>query len=106
MDNVRNGFDREQPPRKRGIGAGMLVAIVAALAIMAAFAFGLIDIDQTKETKLPEFAVQGGQAPAFDVDTAKVKVGSETAAVAVPKVDVSTEKVGVDVPTVDVEKAK
>ena len=91
---------------KRGIGAGVIVAIVAAVLIVAAFAFGWIDIDQTKETKLPEVAVQGGQAPAFDVDTAKVKVGSETTSVPVPKVDVSTEKVGVDIPTVDVEKAK
>jgi len=87
------------------VGAGVILAIVAVVLIVAACAFGLIDIDQTKETKLPEVAVQGGQTPAFDVDTAKVKVDSENRDVSVPKVAVSTEKVGVDVPTVDVKKA-
>lgn len=97
MDNIE---------RKRGMGAGVILAIVAVVLVVAAFAFGLIDIDQTKETKLPEVAVQGGQAPAFDVDAADVKVGSTTTDVSVPKVDVSSEKVGVEVPTVDVEKAQ
>jgi hypothetical protein len=92
--------------RKRGIGAGMILGVVAIVLVVAAVAFGLIDIDQTKKAKLPEIAVQGGQAPAFDVDTAKVKVGSDTTDVTVPTVAVSTEKVGVEVPTVDVEKAK
>ena len=97
-----NDYDQN----KRGIGSGIIIAIIGAVLIAAAFAFGLIDFDQTKEAKLPEVAVQGGQAPAFDVDTAKVDVGTKSATVDVPKVDVSTEKVGVDVPTVDVEKAK
>ena len=97
MDNIE---------RKRGMGAGVILAIVAVVLVVAAFAFGLIDIDQTKETKLPEVAVQGGQAPAFDVDAAKVEVGSTKTDVTVPKVDVSSEKVGVEVPTVDVEKAE
>lgn len=92
--------------RKRGIGGGVILAVVAVILVLAAFAFGLVDIDQTKKTKLPEVAVKGGQAPAFDVDAAKVDVGSKTTAVPVPKVDVSTDKVGVEVPTVDVEKAK
>jgi len=92
--------------RRRGIGAGAIVAIVAVVLVIAAFAFGLIDINQTKETKLPEVSVQGGQAPAFDVDTAKVDVGTKTTDVAVPNVDVSTKDVGVKVPTVDVQKAK
>jgi len=92
--------------RRRGIGAGAILAIVAVVLVIAAFAFGLIDINQTKETKLPEVSVQGGQAPAFDVDTAKVDVGTKTTDVAVPNVDVSTKDVGVKVPTVDVQKAK
>lgn len=95
--------DYEQ--KKGGISTGVMVAIVAILAIVAAFAFGLVDLDQTKDAKLPEVAVKGGQTPAFDVDTAKVDVGSKSTSVDVPKVDVSTEKVGVEVPTVDVEKA-
>lgn len=70
----------------------VILAIVAL--VVAAFAFGLIDIDQTKTAKLPDVKVEtsGGQAPAFDVDTAKVDVG--------------TEKKTIEVPTLSVEKAK
>ena len=74
-----------------GARSGLIIAVVAIVAIIAAFAFGLIDINQTKETKLPEVSVQGGQTPTFDVDTAKVDVG--------------TTNTSVDLPTVDVKKA-
>lgn len=97
---------REVPARSSGARVGIIVAIVAVLAIIAAFAFGLIDIDQTKETKLPNVAVSGGQAPAFDVDTAKVDVGTKTEDITVPKVDVGTTKADIKVPTVDVKKAE
>jgi len=97
---------REYPARSSGAKVGLIVAVIAILAIIAAFAFGLIDINQTKETKLPDVSVQGGQAPAFDVDTAKVDVGSKNADITVPKVEVGTTEAQVKVPTVDVEKAK
>ncbi len=96
---------QEYPARSNGARAGIIIAIVAVLAIIAAFAFGLIDIDQTKETKVPEVSVQGGQAPAFDVDTAKVDVGTKTENIKVPTVDVGTKDQGIEVPTVDVDKA-
>ena len=102
--NTTNEY-REVPARNSGARAGIIIAIIAVLAIIAAFAFGLIDIDQTKETKLPEVAVQGGQAPAFDVDTAKVDVGTKSTDITVPKVDVGTTKEEIKVPTVDVQKA-
>jgi len=85
---------------------GLMVAVILVLAVIAAFALGLIDINQTKDAKLPEVAVKGGQAPAFDVNTAKVNVGSKEAAVEVPKVDVGTTTTNVKLPTVDVQKAK
>jgi len=88
-----------------GARAGIIIAIIAVLAIIAAFAFGLIDIDQTKETKVPEVSVQGGQAPAFDVDTAKVDVGTKSEDITVPKVEVGTTKEEIKVPTVSVDKA-
>lgn len=103
---VDNGSYVVEERRGSGMTVGIVVAIVAVLAIVAAFAFGLIDIDQTKETKLPEVAVKGGQAPAFDVDTAKVDVGTKSTNVTVPKVEVGTTKTDVEVPTVSVEKAK
>jgi hypothetical protein len=84
---------------------GIIVAAVLVVAVIAAFAFGLIDVNQTKETKMPEVAVQGGQAPAFDVDTAKVSVGTKETSVEVPKVEVGTTNADVELPTVDVEKA-
>ena len=49
--------------------------------------------------------MSGGQAPAFDVDTAKVDVGTKKTDVTVPKVEVGTTSETVKVPTVDVQKA-
>ncbi|API60722.1 hypothetical protein BSL82_16675 [Tardibacter chloracetimidivorans] len=81
----------------------MIIAVVAVLVVIAVFAFGLVDIDQTRETALPEVKTEGGQMPAFDVDTADVDVGTTTETVELPKVDVDTTKEEVKVPTVDVE---
>jgi hypothetical protein len=109
--NGSGGFDvntiHEYPARGSGARAGIIIAIIAVLAIIAAFAFGLIDIDQTKETKVPEVSVQGGQAPAFDVDTAKVNVGTQREDVKLPTVDVDvgSTREQIKVPTVDVDKA-
>lgn len=89
--NTRDG--RIVEPRKSS-SAGWLIAIIVVVAIVvAAFAFGLIDIDQTKTAQLPDVKVEtsGGQAPAFDVNTADVDVG--------------TKKATIDVPTVSVDKA-
>ncbi|RVT95022.1 hypothetical protein EOD43_03030 [Sphingomonas crocodyli] len=83
----------------------MIVAVIAVLAVIAAFAFGLVDINQTKQGSMPEVSVSGGQAPAFDVDTAKVSVGTKNSDVTVPKIDVTTKEETVKVPTVDVQKA-
>jgi len=103
--NTTQEHYREYPARNNGARIGIIVAVVAVLAIIAAFAFGLIDINQTREMKAPEVQVSGGQTPAFDVDTAKVNVGTKTTDVTVPKVDVGTTKEEIKVPTVDVEKA-
>ena len=85
---------------------GLVIAVIVLVAVIAAFAFGLVDIDQTRETRLPEVAVQGGQAPAFDVDTAKVAVGTRKEQIKVPEVDVDTKNESIDVPVVDVDKAR
>ncbi len=81
-----------------------IVAGIVAIVIIAIFAFGLVDIDQTRETRLPEVEVEGGQTPKFDVDTADVDVGTKNVAVELPKVDVDTTSEQVPVPTVDVKK--
>lgn len=102
-----NTTNEYREPARAGNGArvGIIVAIIAVLAVVAAFAFGLIDINQTKEAELPKVSVQGGEAPAFDVDTAKVNVGTKSTDVTVPKVEVGTTKEEIKVPTVDVDKA-
>ena len=103
--NTRNENYKEYPARSSGARVGIIVAVIAVLAVIAAFAFGLIDINQTKSAQAPTVSVSGGQAPAFDVDTAKVSVGSKETAVTVPKVEVGTKQESVSVPTVDVKKA-
>lgn len=71
----------------------LFVILIIVALVVAAFAFGFINIDQTKTAKLPDVKVEtsGGQAPAFDVDTAQIDVG--------------TEKKTIEVPTVSMEKA-
>jgi ketosteroid isomerase-like protein len=79
-----------------------ITASTAAAALM--LGLGACDVEQTREAKLPEVDVRGGQAPAYDVDTADVDVRSERREVTVPDVDVDvkTEKREVTVPNVDV----
>ncbi|KPF79360.1 hypothetical protein IP88_01965 [alpha proteobacterium AAP81b] len=72
---------------------GWLIALLVIVAlVVAAFAFGLIDIDQTRSAKAPEISVTGGQAPAFDVNTATVDVGTKKETVEVPTIDVTPAK--------------
>jgi hypothetical protein len=83
---------------------GLMIVVVAIVVVIAAIAFGFIDVNQTKKAALPEVAVSGGQAPAFDVKTADVDVGTKKTSVDVPKVEVGTTKTTLEVPTVDVKK--
>ena len=87
-----------------GARTGLIVAIVAVVAIIGAFAFGLIDINQTREAHLPEVKTEGGQMPAFDVDTADVAVGTKTEKLELPEVKIDTTKEEIKLPTVDVKK--
>jgi hypothetical protein len=81
----------------RSSSAGWLVAILVIVAIVvAAFALGFIDIDQTKTAQLPDVKVEtsGGQAPAFDVDTADINVGTKTETIEVPTVTMDKAETG------------
>ncbi len=69
----------------RGI---LLLLIVVVLVAIAAVWFGFVNVSQTRPGALPSIAVTGGQAPAFDVKTANVSVGTEKHVVETPTVNV------------------
>ena len=94
MAEYENPRDDRVVVTEKSSTMGWIIALVVIAALVAAaFAFGLINIDQTKTAALPDIKVEtsGGQAPAFDIDTAKVDVG--------------TKKTTVEVPTLSVDKA-
>ncbi len=73
----------------------LFLLILAVVAIIAAVATGLVDINQTRSAKVPEVSAAGnggtatgGQTPAFDVETGSVTVGSENKTVKVPTLKV------------------
>ena len=76
---------------------------VAMMAIVALAATGAAcSVEQTREAEAPEVAVQGGQAPRFDVNWADVDVGTTTKTVTVPVVRVDRETREVTVPYIDI----
>ena len=69
----------------------LFVLILIVLAIIAALVTGLIDIDQTRPAVVPDIdtssngvSAEGGQAPAFDVETGSISVGAREQNVTVP----------------------
>jgi hypothetical protein len=87
----------------------LLILILAVVALIAAIATGYIDISQTRAARAPHVAAsegtiraQGGQSPAFEVQTGSVEVGTREANVAVPRIEVKRDQKGVKVPTVEI----
>lgn len=76
-------------------------ATILAFALTSALALTACDVDQTQEGELPDVDVnaEGGELPAYDVETPEVDVSTETVPVAVPDVDV--EMPDEDVPAED-----
>ena len=75
--------------------AVLLVLIIAVIAVIIAIGTGFIDINQIRGAKAPQVAAtangvtaKGGQAPAFDVETGSVKVGTKESKVKVPTLQV------------------
>ena len=75
----------------------LLIIILAIVAVIIAVATGFLDINQVRGAQAPEVSAtgngitaKGGQAPAFDVETGSVKVGSKDANVKVPTLEVAT----------------
>ncbi|KAB7648024.1 hypothetical protein F3168_07285 [Polymorphobacter fuscus] len=84
----------------------MALLILVAL-VVAAFAFGFINVDQVKEGKAPTVKLEtsAGEAPVFDIKTATIDLGKKKETVKVPTVDVSSTDTTVTVPTISVERA-
>ncbi len=75
--------------------AVLLILIVAVLAVLVALWTGFLDIDQIRGAKAPAISAthngvvaKGGQAPAFDVETGSVEVGTRNTNVKVPELTI------------------
>lgn len=75
--------------------AVLFILIAAVIVITAAVVTGFLHISQTREAKAPQVtasrsgvSAKGGQAPAFDVETGSVSVGTKDATVKVPSLEV------------------
>ena len=71
--------------------AVLLILILAVVAILAALWSGFLNINQTREARVPNVAAsdngvaaKGGQTPAFDVETGSVSVGTTQTNVTLP----------------------
>ena len=73
----------------------LLILILAVVVIIAAIGSGLVNINQTRDARAPNIdatgngvSAKGGQAPAFDIETGSVGVGTRDANVKVPSLEV------------------
>lgn len=69
----------------------LFLLIIIVVAVIAAIATGFLDINQIRGGRAPQvsatgngISTKGGQAPAFDVETGSVKLGSKETTVKVP----------------------
>ena len=82
----------------------LTIALIIVVGLVAAFALGLLNIDQTRTARLPGVKVEGGQMPGFDVKAGKIEMGTTNTSVDVPTV--GTRRETVSVPTIGVHKAE
>jgi hypothetical protein len=75
--------------------AVIFALIVVILLVIAGVASGYLKISQTRLAQAPQLTAtgkgvtaKGGQAPAFDVETGSVKVGTKETTVKVPSLEV------------------
>lgn len=73
----------------------ILILIAVIIAIIVAVATGFLNINQVRGGAVPKVSAsgngvtaQGGQAPAFDVETGSIKVGTQDANVKLPTIKV------------------
>jgi hypothetical protein len=75
--------------------AVIFILIIAVILALIAIWTGFIDINQIRGAQAPQISAthngitaKGGQAPAFDVETGSVKVGTKQTTVKVPSLQV------------------
>jgi hypothetical protein len=73
----------------------IFILVLIILAVIAAIATGFLDINQIRGGQAPQVSAthngivtKGGQAPAFDVQTGSVTVGTKETTVKVPALEV------------------
>ena len=73
----------------------LFILILVVLAVLILLGTGLVDINQTRPAAVPDVdasrggvTASGGQAPAFDIETGSVAVGTTRTNVVVPTVEV------------------
>lgn len=100
---MADGMDR------RGGGGRSIVIILVVVAVLAvlAYALGLFNVDSSGELEAPDVdvAVQGGEVPDVQVETADIDVGTQTETVKLPEVDVKTTEEEIKLPDVDITPA-
>jgi hypothetical protein len=89
-----------------------LILIIAVAALIVAVMTGMINLRQTEPAVAPgietadgKIVTRGGQAPAFDVETGSIGVGTN-GSVAVPKIEVKPSSTRVAVPTIEVRRPR
>ena len=73
----------------------LFILILVVVAVLIAIGTGLVNINQTRPAQVPDVdagrggvSASGGQAPAFDIETGSVAVGTTRANVVLPTVQV------------------
>jgi hypothetical protein len=73
----------------------IFIIIIAVLALLVAIATGFLHVNQVRPARVPQVSAthngvtaKGGQAPAFEVETGSVQVGTRPANVNVPDIRV------------------
>src|SRR5207248_1558326 len=91
QSSARLSSQVQHKDREALMRAVILILIVIIVAVIAAVATGFLDINQIRGGRTPQVATtgngvvaKGGQAPAFDVETGTVKVGTKQTTVKVP----------------------
>src|SRR3546814_8160974 len=87
----------------RGCRSGLIIVLLLIVIVIVLVAFGIVDITQTRQAKLPDVNTEGGQLPGYDVDTPGIDIGTEKKQITVPDIDVHEEQKTITLPDVDVK---